>query len=306
MIDALVGFIGIGLGMGLVFLPAVLGLMLALRCLDFPDLGIEASVALGAAAAGAAMAAGQSFAGTLAEVLVTGLAAGTATSLLHVRAGVPKLLAGVIVLTASYSVALRIMGGPNISLLGRSTVLDWAATWPLGTIGMMPGGQILLLAGIVGAVVLIVVVFLHSLAGLRLRLVGTNPVLASDLGISRTAYIVGGVAAANAIAALSGMLLAMQQGFSDASSGLGTLVVAIASLAIGEHLARWLQRWSRVAVLVGAALLGSIAYQFLIAVALRAGMPASDLKLATALLVTAVVAFGRFDLGSRTTMGRGY
>lgn len=306
MNESLQGFAGIGLSMGLVFLPAVLGLMLALRCLDFPDLGIEASVALGAATAAASAAAGAPFGVICAGVLLTGVAVGAATSLLHVQYGISKLLAGVIVLTAAYSVGLRIMDGPNISLLPVTTVLDRASSWPLGTLGPIPVGQIALLFFVCLALVTLVVAFLHTLGGLRLRLVGMNPSFAGDLGISRGMYVVGGVAAANACAAISGMLLAMQQGFSDASSGQGTLVMTVASLAIGEHLVFWRRRRNQVTALVGAVILGSVAYQVLIAVALRAGLPASDLKLGTAVLVAAVVALRRFELGTRPLVGHGY
>lgn len=306
MTESVLGFAGIGLTMGLVFVPSVLGLMLALRCLDFPDLGIEASVALGVATAGVCIAAGHSFIVTAGAVVLTGMAAGTATSMLHVRFGVSKLLAGVIVLTASYSVALRIMGGPNVSLLGSSSLLDRVAEWPIGMLGSMPIGQIVFLSMLVGGLLTVTALFLRTIVGLRLRLVGANPVLAADLGVSRSVYLVGGVAAANALAALSGMLLAMLQGFSDASSGQGTLVMTVASLAIGEHLVIWLRRWGQVPALICAVMLGSVVYQTLIAVALRAGLPASDLKLGTAVLVTVVVALRKFDLGAQPALDRGY
>ena len=129
---------------------------------------------------------------------------------------------------------------------------------------------------------------LSSRQGVRLRTVGSNAEFARSLGMNTSGYLVTGLAATNGLAALGGCMLSTVQGFADVSMGQGVLVLALASMAIGERLLR-ATRWPAPVFVIAAAVLGSVAYQLAVAYALRLGLPASDLKLVTALLVLVVV-----------------
>lgn len=309
MTHALV-ILDLGLTMGLIFAPTALSMMLSFRCLDFPDLTVEASLPLGGAVCALTLAGGWPSASAFLLGAGAAAVAGSLTALIHDRLGLSKLLAGVIVLTMFYSIILRLMGGSNISLLGRETVFDAvAAAEEAGWFGELGGrlhaGRTALLSAIVLALAAFLLLALRTKPGLRLQAVGSNPLFAQDMGVATSAYIVGGLAAANALAGLSGALLAVHQGFADVNMGQGTLVVAIASLAIGEKLFRPVRSWPRIRLLLVAAVTGSVIYQAVIVLALRLGLAASDLKLATAVLVLMVMAW-QYARPREVAAGRGY
>jgi putative tryptophan/tyrosine transport system permease protein len=282
----------IGLTMGLIFVPVALSMMLSLRCLDFPDLTVEASFPLGAAVCALAIGAGVAAGGALILGAIAGALAGTVTALIQRYVRLSKLLAGVIVLTMFYSITLRVMGASNISLLGSETVFDRAASWDVsvGFGARLHPALALLLLALVAATAIGLEFFLGTVWGLRLQAVGNNELFARDMGIASSAYVIGGLAAANTLVAMSGGLLAMHQGFADVGMGQGILVVGIASIAIGERIMSVARSIGRIKALLAAAFVGSILYQLAVVGALRLGLAASDLKLATAIIVLAVMA----------------
>lgn len=277
-----------GVVMGLVMALCVLGLSIAFRLFNFPDLTIEGSFLLGAAGFAVALKGGLGLAGAVGCAVLLGAAAGLVTGLLHVGFRMNKFLAGVIVVSICYTAALRLMGSSNIGLLGFSTVFDQLDTaWVVQGIST---GKMFFLSALVMAVGAVVLAALTSRFGLRLRVVGCNPDYARTLGIGVAAGMMGALAATNALAAASGALLALHQGFADASLGQGVLIFALASMSIGERMLS--ERALPVALFIlVSALLGSIAYQLVIALAVRAGLNPVDLKLATALLMLALIAF---------------
>ncbi len=273
---ALFGALELGLVYGLV----ALGVFLSFRVLNFPDLTVDGSFPLGAAVAASAIVAGiDPYLATLLAILA-GALAGLVTALLNVRFKILHLLASILTMIALFSINLRIMGRPNIALLGEPTVLT--PFEGLGVRGM------LLTPALVGVALVIVMAlltrFLASDYGLAMRATGANPRMARAQGIATGRAICIGMALSNALVALAGALFAQTNGFADITIGTGTIVVGLAAVIIGETLlpAR------RIGVVVVAAVLGSILYRLAIALALNAhvlGLQASDLNLVTAALV---------------------
>jgi len=279
----------IGLVMGLLFAWAVIALALGFRLLNFPDLTVEGSVPLGAALFAAFSRAGLPLTGSILAAIVGGMLAGSLTGFLHVRFRMNKFLAGIIVIAMAYSISLRIMDASNIGLLNQSTVFDLVKPLDGVGTGVFHSGTILILLVFLAIGSVAILAGLSSRRGLRLRVAGSNPEYAHSLGISVPRNIVAGLAITNGLAAFSGVLLAMHQGFSDVGMGQGVLILALAAMTIGERLLPEKRFPFHVFVLVSA-ILGSIAYQVLVAYAVRAGLAPSDLKLATAVLVLLVVA----------------
>ncbi len=273
---ALFGALELGLVYGLV----ALGVFLSFRVLSFPDLTVDGSFPLGAAVAARAIVAGiDPWLATLLAILA-GALAGLVTALLNVRFKILHLLASILTMIALFSINLRIMGRPNIALLGEPTVLT-----PFAGLGVR---AMLLTPALVGVALLIVMAllarFLASDYGLALRATGANPHMARAQGIATGRAICVGIALSNALVALAGALFAQTNGFADITIGTGTIVVGLAAVIVGETLlpAR------RIGVVVVAAVLGSILYRLAVALALNAhvlGLQASDLNLVTAVLV---------------------
>ncbi len=279
----------IGLVMGLLLAWAVLALALGFRLLDFPDLTVEGSLPLGAAVFAVLHKSGVPMPVSVIGALLAGAAAGALTGFLHVRFRLNKFLAGIIVIAIAYSLSLRIMGASNIGLLQLASIFDIAEPLNRNLPGRLHLGTILMLLGFI---VLGGVVLLWALAtrrGVRLRVAGSNPEYAKSLGINVPLNMILGLGITNALAAFSGLLLTMHQGFTDISMGQGVLILALAAMTIGERLLPEKHLPFHVFVFL-AAIVGSIAYQVLVAYAVRAGLAPTDLKLATAIMVPAVVA----------------
>ncbi len=273
---ALFGALELGLVYGLVSL----GVFLSFRVLSFPDLTVDGSFPLGAAVAASAIVAGiDPYLASLLAILA-GALAGLVTALLNVRFRILHLLASILTMIALFSINLRIMGRPNIALLGEPTVLT-----PFQRLGVR---DMLLTPALVGVALAVVMVlltrFLASDYGLAMRATGANPRMARAQGIATGRAICVGMALSNALVALAGALFAQTNGFADITIGTGTIVVGLAAVIIGETLlpAR------RIGLVVVAAVLGSILYRLAVALALNAhvlGLQASDLNLVTAILV---------------------
>ena len=268
-----------GIVTGLLMAACVLGLAIAYRLFNFPDLTVEGSFLLGAVGMAVAQRQGLPAGVSLAAGAALGAAAGALTALVHARFGVNKFLAGIIVSAICYTAGLRLMGASNIGLLGETTFLDR----PDGV------GKVATLLVLVGAMCAALHSALRSRAGLRLRTAGCNPAYAAMLGINvgRSLMITLGIT--NALAALSGGLLAVHQGFADIGLGQGILIVGLASLTVGERLVPQ-RRLTLVAYVLAASVGGGVAYQLLMAFAIRLGLNPVDLKLVTALFVLMLVA----------------
>jgi putative ABC transport system permease protein len=273
---------------GLVYSFMVLGVFLTFRVLDFPDLTVDGSLPLGAAVTGALIVNGHSpLMATLAGV-TAGLCAGLVTGFLHIllKSGDsdsanygPKLLAGILTMTALYTVNLRIMGRSNTPLLGVEVVFDKIGAF--FSVSMIGWNIIIALAVLTILVKYLLDWLLHTEFGLTLQATGDNEQMIRALGTNTNFTRVVGLAVSNGLVALTGSLVAQQQGFADVGMGIGTIVAGLAGVIMGEVIfgVRSIS-WVLFSVIGG-----SIVYRLLIAVSLRLGIAPTDLKLLTAVLV---------------------
>lgn len=273
---------------GLVFALVSLGVYLAFRVLDFPDLTVDGSFPLGAAVAATMIVAGiNPWLASLGS-MAAGAVAGLVTAALNVRFRILHLLASILTMIALFSVNLRVMGRPNIALISQETVLT-----PFYGLGI-PEHYVRPL--FVLAVVLITVVllarFLASEFGLAMRATGVNARMARAQGVSTDIHIYVGMALSNALVGLAGALFAQTNGFADVTAGIGTIVVGLAAVIVGETVFRArMLLW----ILIGV-VFGSIVYRLAIQFALSAdviGLQASDLNLVTAVLVAVALILPR-------------
>lgn len=288
-----------GLEIGLIYALVALGVLISFRILDFPDLTADGSFPLGAAVAAVAIVHGvQPWLATLLGMLA-GAVAGLVTAWLHVSLKILQLLASILVMVALYSVNLRVMGAPNLPILGQSTVFSPFVTSDNGY-WMRP----LVILGFVVAAKLLLDWFFHTHTGLGMRATGANLKMAQAQGIATSRMILLGMAMSNALIALAGALFMQTQGSADVSSGIGTIVVGLAAVIIGETLIPAKRMfWITVSVV-----LGSVLYKFFIQLALgsetlrQIGFGSQDLNFVTALLV--VIALIMPQLKAKALKGR--
>ena len=268
----------------------VLGVYLTFRVLDFPDLTVDGSLPLGAAVSAVAITAGIDPYLSLLLAMIAGFIAGAVTGILNTRFGILHLLASILTMIALYSINLRVMGRPNMTLLGKSTILDPLTNAGIGLINAAP-----LLFGLLSTLGLFFLLWLLRTAfGLTMQATGANPQMITSQGVATGRVIILTVGLSNSFAALSGALLCQSQGAADVNMGVGTIVAGLASVIVGETLfgCRSIGR----ALL--AALLGSVVYRLAIALALslklgQFSFTPSDLNLLTALLVVAALTLPR-------------
>jgi len=267
--------------LGLIFGFVALGVYLAFRVLDFPDLTVDGSFPLGAAVAAVAISAGVDPWTSLVIAAICGAACGLVTAFLNVRFGILNLLASILTMIALFSVNLRVMGRPNMSLLNRDTIIS-----PFYDLGI-PDHIVrpLVLFVLVVIAVLLLARFLASDFGLAMRAAGANARMAQANGVNVGGQIYVGMALSNGLTGLAGALFAQIAGFADVTSGVGTIVVGLASVIVGETLFR--SRSMLIALF--ACVIGSVVYRVAVQLALSADflfLKASDLNLVTAVLVT--------------------
>ena len=275
---SLVSFMG-AVEIGLIFALVALGVWISFRVLNFPDLTADGSFPLGGAVAAVLIVAGYNPWIACLAACATGALAGLLTSWLHVSLGILQLLASILTMIALYSINLRIMGAPNVSLLGETTVFtpfvsDENSYWM----------QSLILLGIVFVVKGLLDWFFASQIGLALRATGANARMACAQGIATGRYTMAGMALSNALIALAGALYVQTQGGADISMGIGTIVVGLAAVIIGETLLPS----RRMLIVTLAVVMGAVLYRLFITLALEAdfiGLQAQDLNLITAVLV---------------------
>jgi putative ABC transport system permease protein len=267
---------------GLLYGIMVIGVYLTFRVLDFPDLTVDGSLPLGAAVSAVALTHGFHPLAALGLAMAAGFLAGMVTALLNTKLQILHLLASILTMIALYSINIRIMDGPNVSLLGVPTMLDVMPD--LGVTGYWSAPLLFGLLAI--SVTAFMIWFLHTELGLAVLATGDNARMITAQGVNTHHIILLGVGLSNALVALSGALVAQNQGAADVNMGVGTIIAGLASVIVGETL------FGRGGITRGciAALLGSIVYRVAIALALGVKWGAfaftpSDLNLITALLV---------------------
>lgn len=278
--------------LGLVYAFVALGVFLAFRVLDFPDLTVDGSFPLGAAVAAVLIIAGLNPWLASGVAMIAGALAGLVTAMLNVRFRILNLLASILTMIALFSVNLRVMGKPNVALLNVETMLSPFYGHGLRDFYVRP----LFIGVLVVIAVILVWRFLESDAGLAMRATGANARMSRAQGINTDRQIYLGIAISNALVALGGALFAQTNGFADVTSGVGTIVVGLAAVIIGETL---LGTRGILIALIGC-VLGSILYRIAIQLALSSdvlGLQASDLNFVTAVLVTVALVLPRLRRG---------
>ena len=264
-------------GQGLQWSVLALGVFLTFRILDIADLSVEGSFPLGAAVAATAITAGLGLPAAFVLALVAGSLAGGVTGLLTTKLRIPALLAGILTMIGLYSVNLHVMGKSNVGLLQNETVF---------TILENSLGLSVAMSGLVVAIAVVIYWFFGTELGTAVRATGFNPQMARAQGINTNTMVVLGLVISNGLVALSGATVAQANGFADVGMGVGTIVIGLASVIIGEVL--FSPKTFKTSL--AAVILGSIIYRLVIAFVLEMGMPPNDLKLFTAVLVAIALA----------------
>ncbi len=252
----------------MIYAIMALGVYITFRILNFPDLTVDGSFTTGGAIAAVMITGGGSPVIATIAAFFGGLIAGVCTGLLHTKGKINALLAGILMMIALYSINLRIMDKSNIPMLGMDTLLT----------------NVKLLIVLPIAVLVIKLAldwFLRTDIGLALRATGDNPRMIRSFGVNTDNTIIIGVSLSNGLVALSGALIAQYSAFTEITMGVGMIVIGLASVIIGEALfgARTVVRATL------AVALGAVVYRLIVALALRIGVEATDMKLMTALIV---------------------
>ena len=257
----------------LIFAIMVLGVYISFKILNFPDMTVDGSFPLGAAISAKLLTLGVNPYLTLFVALICGALAGGITGLIHVKLKIQDLLAGILTMTALYSINLRIMGKSNIPLFEEENIFNTDYSIIITII----------------ILILISKLFLDYLLktkfGSALKALGDNENLVVSLGLNEKKYKVYGLIIANAFVAFSGAILAQYQGFADIGMGTGTIVIGLASIIIGDTIFGKTRKISGTSVVI----IGSVLYRAVLALTLSLGMDASDLKLITTIIVLIIL-----------------
>lgn len=265
---------------GLIYAIMALGLYITYKILDFPDLSVDGTFPMGAAVTAMLILKGVHPALTLLLSFAAGLLAGCITGLIHVKLKVRDLLSGIIMMTALYSINLRIAGKANLPIFSKETIFENTFLEAAMPEALDPYLVCIILFVIVLLCKILLDLFLKTRAGYLLRAVGDNEVLVTSLAKDKGMVKILGLALANGFVALAGCVYCQQKGFFEVSTGTGTMVIGLASVIIGTKL---LKRFHGVKATT-AVIFGSIVYKACVSLAIALGMAASDLKLITAVL----------------------
>jgi putative ABC transport system permease protein len=293
------------LTIGLILSLLALGVFISFRVFAFPDITVDGSITLGAAVAATLLVRGVDPALATAAALAAGALAGSITGTLHTRFKIHGLLSGILVMTALYSVNLHIMGKSNVPLLSATTLVtraEHAATWIVGganSVNLLgwdvAARDVAALLGSFGAIVVagaMLYIFFRTNLGTAMRATGDNDQMVRALGVADGTMITLGLALSNGLVALAGALLAQYQGFADVQMGIGMVVWGLASVIIGEALVGARQ----LGLIITGAIMGSVLFRLLVAIALRWGLNPNDLKLITAMFVFVALIVPRFAM----------
>ena len=279
---------------GLILSLLALGVFISFRVFDFPDITADGSITFGAAVAAILIVKGTNPALATVAGFVAGFLAGTVTGVLHTKFKINKLLSGILVMIALYSVNLHVMGKSNVPLLSETTLATYGGNAASAILGGITSVNLLgwdvyvrdastlisafIIIGLVGG---ILYVFFRTNLGTAMRATGDNPQMIRALGVNVDVMIILGLALSNGLIGLSGALLAQYQGFADVQMGIGMIVLGLASVIIGETLVGS----GHLGLTIVGVIMGSVLFRLLVAIALLWGLNPNDLKLITAAFV---------------------
>lgn len=265
------------IGQGLLWAILGVALFLTFRILDFPDMTVEGTFPLGAAVTVTAITNGASPLLATLYGFLAGAAGGLITGLLYTKGKIPILLAGILVMTGSLSVNLRIMGGSNVSLIGKTTFFsaNFFQTLPKYFDSIIIGGITII------TITILVILFLATNLGQAFIVTGDNKKMARSQGINTDNMTILGLTLSNGLVGLCGALISQSNGYADANMGIGIIVVALASIIIGEVVFGELTLNQRLVAVA----LGSIIYRFVLLLVLQLGFSTNDLNLISAIIL---------------------
>ena len=267
------------LELGCIYALVALALFLSFRVLNIADMTTDGSFTLGCAVSATIALAGHPVL-ALPAAMIAGAAAGFITAALQTRFRIPSILAGIITNTGLYTVNLAVMGfSSNVNLLRTETVFSMAKDALGAGYKLIPA---LVITAIVGT---FLIFFLKTRVGLSVRATGDNADMVRASSINTAFTVTIGLMLSNSITALSGAVLAQYQKTADINLGTGMVVIGLASLIIGETLMPKGKTWMKVL----GAILGSVVYRFIIALALRLDLPSECLKLISAVIVALAI-----------------
>ena len=294
-----------GITLGIIWAIMALGLYLTYRVLNYADMTVDGSLTLGGAISAVAVTAGVSPILAILIAVLGGMVAGSITGFLHTKLKIPDLLAGILTQFGLYSINLRIMGKANFGLLNQVTLFDQIKD--MGVPSKWAG----LVIGVIFIVILVIGVycFFGTEIGCGLRATGNNPDMVKAMGSNTKAYIVLGLVVGNGLVAMCGALLAQYQGYADINMGVGTIVIGLAAIMIGEVVFSKKSYMHRLTGVV----IGSILYRIVIAFVLRISLnsnfiikiTADDMKLITAILVTVAMILPRMQKNKLAKTAKG-
>jgi putative ABC transport system permease protein len=277
---------------GLCFSGIALGIYISMKIFNIPDITTDGSYALGGIVTGVMLTHAYPLYVSLIVVLIAGGLAGAITGVIHTKLKINALLAGILVMTALYSVNLTIAGRSNLPLIGTASVFSL-----VNLTSDVNNNAFIILLVIVTALVCLIGYLLKTDFGIAMRATGNSETMIRALGVNTDRMKIIGLALANALTALSGFLITQQQGYADISMGVGIVIIGLGSVIIGETLIGWL----RIASVWGSLLLvlaGTIVFQLVLAITLAIGVNPNLLKLVTAALVLLIVSLPRLSFKS--------
>ena len=284
------------LELGFIYALVALALFLSFRVLNIADMTTDGAFTLGCAVSATFAVAGHPLLGIPAAMLA-GACAGAVTAFLQTKLRIPSILAGIITNTGLYTVNLAVMGfSSNVNMMRADTLFSLLQPILGKTFGkIIPVALITLLAG------LLLTLFLKTRIGLSIRATGDNPDMVRASSINTGFTITVGLCISNSLTALSGAVLAQYQKTADINLGTGMVIIGLASLIIGETLMPKGKTWVKIL----GAVVGSLVYRFIIAIALRLDLPSECLKLISAVIVALAIGLPAIQAGLRPKTSQG-
>lgn len=274
---------------GLCLSALALGVYLSMKIFNIPDITTDGSYTLGGVITAIMLTHHQPLLTTIPAVFIAGGIAGALTGLIHTKLKINPLLAGILVMTALYSVNLTILGRSNVPLIGTSSILS-----SLIVLTDPNQNSLLILLVIVALLIAVIGYLLKTDFGIAMRATGDSEQMIRAMGVNTDRMKITGLALANALTALSGFLMTQFQGFADINMGIGIVITGLGSVIIAETLINWLKitsvLWSLILVAGGA-----VVFQLVLAITLNVGVDANLLKLVTAVFVLLIVSLPRLS-----------
>jgi len=271
---------------GLIYGILALGVYITYKILDFPDLTVDGSFPLGAALTATMITRGVHPILTLPASFLIGVLAGVCTGLIHVKFKVRDLLSGIIMMTALWTINLRLAGTANVPIFGDDSIFDNASVNGIFRDGLS-NYKVLVIVLVIAVISKVLLdLYMKTKSGFLLRAVGDNDVLVTSLAKDQGNVKILGLAIANGLVALSGSIFCQEQRVFEISSGTGAIVIGLASVIIGTSLFKNVSFMKATAVLIG-----SVIYKACVAAALKFFEP-QDMKLITAVLFLAILVIG--------------